>query len=991
MANVFISYSRKDIEAALKLAEACKAQELDVWIDQEGIEPTVDWWKEIEKGIEGADNFLFLISPDSVISPICQREVEHAVRNGKRLIPVVVRNVPTKDAPDVLRALNWIFLRETDDFPTTVRKLVTAVRTDYDWVQTHRRLQVRALEWERGGRENSFLLRGKDLQAAEAQLSVNSSKEPYPTDLQRDYVLKSRQASDRQRRLLVSLSTGAAVIMAVLAVFGFVQANLANERARIARARELAALGLAEDQPIRSLLFSVEAFQRLDDQAQRNSLLTGLQASPSLNTILHGHGATVWTAAFSPDGNTLAAGATNGTVTLWDVSNPSHPLQLGDPLDSHTEDVWSVAFSPDGNTLAAGTVGHTIVLWDVSNPEVPRQIGKPLEGHLEDVRSVVFSPDGSTLASSGCGNTNDEGCIQGEIILWDVSDLAAPSTLGQPLSAHTNDVWSLAFRRDGKTLASASADATIILWNVSDLRAPMPLGTPFGNHIAPIRSVVFSPDGETLASGSWDRTVNLWDVSTPTEPIQHGEPLKSHEAEVWSVAFSLDGKTLAVGGTDDRITLWDVSTLEAPVQLDLPLAGHTNNILSLVFSPDGKTLASGSFDQTVILWDLSNLTPPLQIGSVLHLQDFAWSMAFNVQGDLMASGGWGTILLWDVSNPEAPQPLGRPLDAHKEDVRTVTFSPDGRTLASASCGKTNGTVCIEGEIILWDVSSPESPVPLGMPLRGHTNMIQSLALSTDGKTLASGSWDQTVLLWDISDVSHPVPLGEPLQGYPAVVRSVALSPDGKTLAASGDDLSIRFWDISNPAEPISLGELPVRHTSYVWSLAFSPDGETLASGSIDESVILWDVSDPRAPFQFSEPLRHPNVVVSVAFSPDGRMLASTSCGASDDTRTCTQGDILLWDVSNPVAAIQLGRPLSGHTNDAIAVTFSPDSRFLASSSLDGSIILWDVDPQSWANHACQKVGRNFTNTEWARYFPEEEYHATCTQWSSPLEEHTPIP
>ena len=73
MPSLFISYSRKDIEVARKLTEAFKDQDLDVWIDWEGIAPTVDWWQEIEKGIEEADIFLFLISPDSAKSKVCFR------------------------------------------------------------------------------------------------------------------------------------------------------------------------------------------------------------------------------------------------------------------------------------------------------------------------------------------------------------------------------------------------------------------------------------------------------------------------------------------------------------------------------------------------------------------------------------------------------------------------------------------------------------------------------------------------------------------------------------------------------------------------------------------------------------------------------------------------------------------------------------------------------------------------------------------------------
>src|SRR5688572_25170105 len=114
MASLFISYSRKDIEAARKLSDAFQSQNLDFWIDWAGIEPTVDWWLAIEKGIEEADTFVFLLSPDSITSEICGWEIEHAVKNGKRLIPVKVRDINAKEAPAHLRPLNWISLCETD-------------------------------------------------------------------------------------------------------------------------------------------------------------------------------------------------------------------------------------------------------------------------------------------------------------------------------------------------------------------------------------------------------------------------------------------------------------------------------------------------------------------------------------------------------------------------------------------------------------------------------------------------------------------------------------------------------------------------------------------------------------------------------------------------------------------------------------------------------------------------------------------------------------
>src|SRR6187431_2930276 len=116
MAKVFVSYSRKDITFAKQLTAELQKSEMDFWIDWEGIPPTVDWWREIEKGIEEADVFIFLISPDSAKSKICGKEIDTAVKNAKRIIPLVTRDIKGDEAPQQLSHLNWIFFRESDDF-----------------------------------------------------------------------------------------------------------------------------------------------------------------------------------------------------------------------------------------------------------------------------------------------------------------------------------------------------------------------------------------------------------------------------------------------------------------------------------------------------------------------------------------------------------------------------------------------------------------------------------------------------------------------------------------------------------------------------------------------------------------------------------------------------------------------------------------------------------------------------------------------------------
>jgi hypothetical protein len=203
MGQLFISYSRKDTEIARRITTRFEKEGMEAWVDWQDIPPSVDWMIEIQKGIEEADIFLLLTSPDSLRSPVVADELAHAIKNGKRIIPVIVRDIDSKTAPATISHLNWIFFYGTDDdFETSFGKLLIAIRTDFDWVQAHKRLQVRALEWERNKKEASYLLRGMDLQDAEAQLVVNGEKPPRPTDLQREYVTQSTkvQAEEQERQ-----------------------------------------------------------------------------------------------------------------------------------------------------------------------------------------------------------------------------------------------------------------------------------------------------------------------------------------------------------------------------------------------------------------------------------------------------------------------------------------------------------------------------------------------------------------------------------------------------------------------------------------------------------------------------------------------------------------------------------------------------------------------------------------------------------------------
>ena len=200
MSDVFISYSRKDKPFVQKLHNALRSQQRETWVDWDAIEWTENWWQAIERGIEGTNTFVFVISPDSVISEHCRGEIDHAVKHHKRLVPIVYREINPALVHEALQKLNWLFFRDTDPFEPTLRELIEAIETDLEYAKAHTRILQRSIEWDRANRNESFVLRGDDLQAAERWL--NQDKQPKPTELQQDYIQASRLSEEATRILI---------------------------------------------------------------------------------------------------------------------------------------------------------------------------------------------------------------------------------------------------------------------------------------------------------------------------------------------------------------------------------------------------------------------------------------------------------------------------------------------------------------------------------------------------------------------------------------------------------------------------------------------------------------------------------------------------------------------------------------------------------------------------------------------------------------------
>jgi WD40 repeat protein len=304
------------------------------------------------------------------------------------------------------------------------------------------------------------------------------------------------------------------------------------------------------------------------------------------------------------------------------------------------------------------------------------------------------------------------------------------------LAGHTENIYTVRFSPDGRSLVTASDDHTLIVWDAATGNA---LRTLQG-HSQTVFGMAFSLDGTQVASASGERgsddkparpgEVKLWEVATGKELAS----FQGHASMVYRVAFRCDGQQLASAGEDRLIKVWDLNTRKEA----LTLQGHTAPVYDVAFSPDGKYLISAS-------------------------------------GNWFSSKVAGDVKLWDAATGKEV----RTFKGHQGPVYSVVFHKDGKQLATASGDHT---------VKLWDVATGKELATLA----GHSNYVYGVAFSPDGRCLASASSDHTVRIWDLTLPAFPLAF----TADPKSVLSVAYSPDGKRLASSGDDKTAKVWDVS---------------------------------------------------------------------------------------------------------------------------------------------------------------------------------------------------
>jgi WD40 repeat protein len=846
MPDLFISYSRRNDEFVRKLHKQLTDAGKDIWIDFEDIPLSSSWWEEIREGIESSHTFVFVITPESVASPICNFEIAHAVAHNKRIVPVVRQLLDVEDGytlvlqqqlndsevqilggrnlEEVARITwgsiarhNWLFFHEddTEKIAEGVQKLLNALDTDLDHVRTHTRLLLRAREWENGGEAPGMLLTLGETTEAETWLASTGDKTPNPTPLHIEYVHASRLKHRRgQRQILVGVIIALVItfILALVSLGFYVEANYQGNLAATNAAFANTQYHIAETNA-QNALFNAATATFAQGEAEDNALEAQIQANLAATSAQN--------ALYNAATATFAQGKAeiNGTQAANNAAAAETQAQLvvrqvQVARDRALEASTAQARAERNEEFAQTQVSIAQVNFEAAATARADSMLSAQQAETQAARAEAQA----TVAESNrrdAVRAQDNVAVERDRARSIALAALAESELG--LDAGNEDPQ-LAIN-----LGLAALERFGITW-----QAERALGFAVAHTLRPnillqhatrVTALELSSDGQWMVSADTTGVVLLWDATT----FRVVHRLNEHTDTVTSVSFSPDGTQVLTTSRDTRVRIWDMATGTAVQRL----RGHRESVLGGLWSPDSTRILTFSADGTVRIWNAATGEEIARLNHDVLVRAADWS----ADSSLIVTGAQdGLARVWSPDGTLLSTYNGHLLTAREESdvaITTVAFAPQDERVA------TGGT---DENVHVWNARTNTTITVL----EGHRLDITRVYWSANGNWLASidglNATDFTeenasARIWSLTDETNRFAIFDHI----GVVTAAAWSPNDARLATVGTDGFLYISDAASGGQLLGLGE-----SQEITIVAWTADGSALITGNERGAVRVWD-------------------------------------------------------------------------------------------------------------------------------------------------------
>jgi WD40 repeat protein len=746
-AAVFICYSRADGDFRERLAGALEARGYSPIYDQSArlqddpdlrLTAQDEWWKSLKAMIAASDVMVFVVTPESAASPVCDDEIAHARLLGKRVIAVLRRAVDFNVAPERLRALNVQINFQSDDahaFDAALVSLCAELDLDIEWHRIGARLMRQADLWEKAGRPEAQLLRAGAIADADAWAARRPKHAEEPGDLLIEFLEGGRRKELRDKRQLQRI-TGLAYARSVA---DWAAKGLHHEASIMMAIGALAADDL-------DFTVSPELWEAGATSIIRNPVRISVSGVEG-NT--HTQGAR---AALSANSKWLATSDVDGSVKLWNAETATEICSL----DAQLGQVLFLRFLESKSLLlAAGQSGATAI-WRIPDGELIFALGEPRTISGSDYPFLSEHVHGPRRLSK---------------LLRELKD--------RPEMSKYPEIVVSACSQDERLLLTAALDGKVAVFDLQSGHSVYAAEME-----DPLLSGDISPDGIRFLLSDANGLVRLYDLSSGREISRVNADYKF----VWQAAFSPDGSLVViVANSNSYQNPFAPEDLEEGVieireaqslALIYKVAKYSGFITSVAFSTDGNRLAFGRDDGTVCIADLVRKGHPQELagqrlGRVVSVQ-------FSPNGEAILAADQRDVAIWSARSLEQITRLATNIS----DQNSACFSGDGRLIVVAGGGNRHLTRLLD-----W------APNAIEREFTGALTELTQLALSPDETQFLTTGGDSNLRLWDLTSGAQ-VRLFECADKNHAFGR---FSSDGSRIVAISDDHDERLIPLGTKA------------------------------------------------------------------------------------------------------------------------------------------------------------------------------------------------